>query len=70
VGQFKLTPSGEIDSGGGIQALWRFRNPVTRPEGDGEEWFKRVEAINKAIMTVLGSGDTSGLTHEACLSLR
>jgi predicted P-loop ATPase len=50
---FDPLPSAIIDSGNGIQALWRLEEPVP------PERFHDVEAASAATMEALGCGDTS-----------
>ena len=53
VAQYGLKPTDEVDSGNGLQLLWRLKTPV------GPETFERIEAINRAVMGCLGAKDSS-----------
>jgi hypothetical protein len=53
VQRFGLRPTVEVDSGNGVQALWRLKTSV-KPE-----MFARVEGISRTIMVLLGSADTT-----------
>lgn len=69
---FDPQPSAIIDSGNGLQCLWKLQEPIVLPE-DAPDQCKAVvdqaEATNSAIMTALGCDDQSTKNIDRILRL-